>query len=100
MGAHRVVAIEVGSPGRRNDPHPAAVQLDGGRQVSSERVISDLRYGTETYHVEADGQVVPLRVVGPCAHCGLAYLRADSDAIGVDRLMRLPRSSYGPSLLR
>jgi len=100
MGAHRVVAIEIGSPGRRDDPHPAAVQLDDGRQVSSDRVISDLRYGTSRYVVDEDGQDVPLRVVTPCPRCGLAYLRADAGPSGADRLMRLPRSPFGPSLLR
>lgn len=100
MGAHRVVAIEIGSPGRRDDPHPATVQLDDGRQVSSDRVISDLRYGTESYFVDEDGQAIPVRIVDPCPRCGLAYLRADAAASGVDRLMRLPRSPYGPSLLR
>jgi hypothetical protein len=100
MGAHRVVAIEIGSPGRRDDPHPAAMQLDDGRQVSSDRVISDLRYGTDSYVVVEDDQAVPLRVVTPCPRCGRAYLRADAGASGADRLMKLPRSPSGSSLLR
>jgi hypothetical protein len=100
MGAHRVVAIEIASPGRRDDPHPAAVQLDDGRQVSSERVITDLRYGVDSYVVENDGQAIPLRIVAPCPRCGRAYLRADAGPTGVDRLMRLPHSTFGPSLLR
>ncbi|HEY2916989.1 MAG TPA: hypothetical protein VGI98_07235 [Candidatus Limnocylindrales bacterium] len=99
MGAHRIVAIEIGSPGRRDDPHPAAVQLDDGRQVSSDRVISDLRYGTDSYVVDDGGAAIPVRVVRPCPRCGRAYLRADAGASGADRLMRLPRSPFGPSLL-
>jgi hypothetical protein len=92
----RVVAIEVATPGRRDDPHPAALQLADGRQVSAARVITNLRYGVEAYYVEAvDGPRVAVRAVGPCPRCGLTYLRADDDAKTSDRLMGLPRSPFG-----
>ena len=96
MADVRVVAIEVTAPGRRDDPHPAALQLADGRQISAARVITNLRYGVEAYHVEEpDGTRIAVRAVGPCPRCGLTYLRADGGGTGADRLMRLPRSPFG-----
>lgn len=101
MAEHRVVAIELWTPGRTDDPHPAALQLADGRQVSAPRAITNLRYGVEGYYVEdADGKRVVVRTVGPCPRCGLSYLRADDGATTSDRLMRLPGSPFGTSLLR
>jgi len=92
----RVVAIEIATPGRRDDPHPAALQLADGRQVSAARVITNLRYGVEAYYVaEGDGTRIGVRAVGPCPRCGLTYLRADEGATTSDRLMHLPRSPFG-----
>jgi hypothetical protein len=91
----RVVAIELATPGRRDDPHPAALQLVDGRQVAAARVITNLRYGVEGYYVEEAGRRIGVRAVGPCPRCGLTYLRADEDATTSDRLMRLPRSPFG-----
>jgi hypothetical protein len=99
MDPRRVVAIEIGAPGRRDDPHPAALQLADGRQVSADRVITDLRYGLSAYYVADGDRRVALRIVGPCPRCGRDYLRADGEATGSDRLMRLPRSPFGPSLV-
>jgi hypothetical protein len=96
----RVVAIEIGSPGRGDDPHPAALQLADGRQLSSQRVINNLRHGIEAYVVEEGGRRSPVRIVRACPRCGLDYLRADDDATGPDRLMRLPSSPFGPPLPR
>lgn len=91
-----VVAIEIAVPGRRDDPHPAALQLADGRQISAERAITNLRYGVEAYFVEdADGQRIGVRAVGPCPRCGLTYLRADEGATTADRLLRLPQSPFG-----
>jgi hypothetical protein len=99
VDSRRVVAIEISAPGRRDDPHPAALQLADGRQVSATRVITDLRHGLSSYYV-ADGDVrVAVRIVGPCPRCGLDYLRADGAATGNDRLMRLPHSPFGPRLV-
>ncbi|HET9680568.1 MAG TPA: hypothetical protein VFP19_00915 [Candidatus Limnocylindrales bacterium] len=96
----RVVAIEVATPGRRDDPHPAALQLADGRQVSAARVITNLRYGVETYVVQdRDGARIQVRAVGPCPRCGLTYLRADEAATTSDRLMRLPRSPFGTPIV-
>ena len=96
----RVIAIEVATPGRRDDPHPFALQLADGRQISAARVITNLRYGIEAYHVEeADGDRIGVRSVGPCPRCGLAYLRADRGGTTHDRLMRLPKAPFGPQLL-
>ena len=94
----RVVAIEIGAPGRPDDPHPAALQLEDGRQLSSPRVITNLRYGIEAYVVEAGGRRSPVRVVRACPRCGLDFLRADDDATGPDLLRRLPTSPFGPPL--
>ena len=92
----RVVAIEVATPGRRDDPHPAALQLADGRQVSAARVLTNLRYGVEAYYVEeAGGRRISVRAVGPCPRCGLTYLRADEGATTGDRLMHLPSSPFG-----
>ncbi|MBI3750306.1 MAG: hypothetical protein HY263_01455 [Chloroflexi bacterium] len=100
MEPHRVVAIEVSAPGRRNDPHPAALQLGDGRQVSAMRAIMDIRYGVASYVVVDGDRTISVRVVGPCPHCGLEYLRADDDATTSDRLMRLPASPFaGRSLV-
>ena len=94
----RVVAIEVATPGRPDDPHPAALQLDNGRQVSAARAISNIRYGIEAYVVDRDGHPSPVRIVGPCPRCGSEYLRADADATLPDQLMRLPASPFGTPL--
>lgn len=100
MPEARVVAVEVAAPGRRDDPHPAALQLSDGRQVSAARAITNLRYGVESYVVEdGNGRNIPVRVVGPCPRCGLTFLRADDAATTSDRLMRLPRSPFGPPIV-
>lgn len=99
MEPRRVVAIEVGTPGRRDDPHPAALQLSDGRQVSAPRAMMDIRYGVAAYVVVEGARTFSVRVVGACPRCGLDYLRADDDATTSDRLMRLPTSSFGLNLL-
>jgi hypothetical protein len=95
MREARVLAIEIGAPGRPDDPHPAALQLADGRQLSAERAITNLRYGIEAYAVEVAGGHHAVRIVHACPRCGLDYLRADDGATGPDQLMRLPSSPFG-----
>jgi hypothetical protein len=95
MREARVVAIEVRSRDHADDPHPAALQLEDGRQVSAARAITNLRYGVERYVVlEGEGRYV-VRVVAACRRCGLAYLRADNGGSTADRLLHLPSSPFG-----
>lgn len=95
MADHRVVAIEVATPGPRDDPHPASLQLADGRQVSAPRAITNLRNGVEAYYVEDPaGRQIAVRMAGPCPRCGLSYLRADDPASPQDQLLRLPASPF------
>ena len=91
MTGHRVLAIEIETAGGPNHPHVSALHLADGRRIPARRAITNLKYGVEGYDAgSGDTDEAPLRTVGPCAGCGLRYLRADDPTTGRDRLLRLP----------
>jgi hypothetical protein len=84
-----VVRVETASLGRPDDPHPVLLHLEDGRRVAIDRAIGNIRYGIETYHVQADGRRIALRIVGPCPRCGFDFVRADAEGTTRDELTRL-----------
>lgn len=101
MTDYRVLAIEIETSGGPNHPHVSALHHADGRRVPALRAMTNLKYGVEGYDAgSGNSDEAPLRTVGPCAGCGLRYLRADDPTTGRDRLLRLPIRFSGPDQLR
>lgn len=86
------IHVDIATPanGSYHD-HIAAVKIAGGREFSRAMVVSDIRYGTDSYYTYGGGEYADVIVRG-CPSCTFGdYITTAPDHTTANNLLSLPR---------